>query len=386
MSLCELEAIHEVLPRLRAFGMRTIEVHGKVPEHIASCDRVRDLTLRGIDGHLWGHYFARKYKNLEKLDLGYHKETVQSERTEAMILAKSCRGLKWFKWHSCDRGGHTEQQRLLEIFQQMDAPITNLDLLFPDKPWYVANAEGFHRTLSHVDLSFDNTKSEEVLIPLKSCLLLVEVKLYGGSVHIQMDSILDYWKHLKYLNININTICLGNNCTTNNRHGLKTLEMKGRITEEVFPYISQRCPGVSSLDAHLRYLYRRSCIIDLPNLNIERLSVSAPYNDLYRLSKIVKTEKTREYYSSVDKNQIENETRWFREDLHKTSIYELKHPKIETLSDQLCKGCNRCHKQDSKGSDTNKTWPGNRNGLHMMWIRYHRVDKFILNGHRVHCF
>ncbi|KAG0183600.1 hypothetical protein DFQ29_000025 [Apophysomyces sp. BC1021] len=125
ISFCELETLHENFPHLRAFTLREILIYGELPQHITPCNKVDDLQLMFIEGHLWGQYFSRKYTNLEKLQFAFDRVPEINSESESIILAKSCRHLKQFIQ---DSGPMTIFRQVLETLVQIGAPMTTLEL------------------------------------------------------------------------------------------------------------------------------------------------------------------------------------------------------------------------------------------------------------------
>ncbi|KAG0172181.1 hypothetical protein DFQ30_011005 [Apophysomyces sp. BC1015] len=370
ISLRQFEALHEALPRLHTFEIDGIAIYGEMPERVTPCDRLRTLTLNRIDGLLWGQYFAQKYKNLEKLRFGIGKEFNGDEEAEAMVLARSCQGLRCFHfcWNPCF---YNTGERFMKIFRQIGAPIANLALFDTGPSQYAISVNRFHRTLSHISLRLDDITFEELILPLKACVLLKDLRLHGARLSIELDHILDYWKHLRHLCAITPEIRLRNNYIASNghHHRLSTLRITGLISEEVFPYLSRRCPRLSSLEADFLFYYQ-PCVIHLPNPNIEKLSVLSSANAYYKVSHVRNTNQIQE--------RNKDEARWFRVDVHRSSLYELSPQEIDILSDEYDK-----QELTSNGNSREPFTTVDRK--HIMWIQCHNVAELYLGGKRVRC-
>ncbi|KAG0163340.1 hypothetical protein DFQ30_000319 [Apophysomyces sp. BC1015] len=388
VSLCEFEKLHNDLPRLRTFIVCDAMIYGELPEEITPCDKVCNLELSHIEGFRWGGYFAQKYTNLQKLDLSF------VYGPEPIVLAKSCQLLQELTCYNFEL-------ELLETIPQIDAPIKNLTLSRPRFDMYANAVEGLHRTFTHIHLIWTyDTTFEEITDPLRACSLLVELQLDLHQSIIEVDRILDYWKYLTKLVVRTAQICMNSDCaTTNDQHGLRTLAISGWVkTDAIFPYLSQRCPRLSSLKIYFDSMEQgRTRKIYLPNLNIKTLEIYSHWVAyIYKLIQTGQTERIQEcngeYQRSIDKDQVEGGPRWFYEDGRK--FRELTYDEVKELYGHANTDTENCEawtidseQKDYKLKDSikNEELLNSMYKRHAIWIQYHYADEIFLRHRRVPC-
>ncbi|KAG0181970.1 hypothetical protein DFQ29_006367 [Apophysomyces sp. BC1021] len=356
--MCDLETLHNALPHLRSFSIKNATIYGDMPKHIAPCGNVRDLFLRPETGHLWGGYFARKYTNLEVLNLDLPDADDETlVESEAMTLARSCRHLKMFTLNHEHCEYEYAYQRLLGILREIDAPIRNLaagNLNYSSHPKAVND---FCETVSWINYSdCDELDIEDFLEPLPSCSLLVNLSISTDDESVEVDIILDHCTHLQKLDIRSHKIGISDD-TANNQHNLKTLILHGH-----------RC---------------RSCVIYFPNPSLETLRVSADFDYVCKLTRTVKTRQIREedveYYGLTDKHMIVRSTNWFRipRVIYKDLFCGKEDFPVDNISDYLSKDFDRCGVKGSQEPlDIREKDP-------IIWIECHSVDEIYLNYKRV---
>ncbi|KAG0173531.1 hypothetical protein DFQ30_007713 [Apophysomyces sp. BC1015] len=398
--MCDLETLHNALPHLRSFSIKNATIYGDMPKHIAPCGNVRDLFLRPETGHLWGGYFARKYTNLEVLNLDLPDADDETlVESEAMTLARSCRHLKMFTLNHEHCEYEYAYQRLLGILREIDAPIRNLaagNLNYSSHPKAVND---FCETVSWINYSdCDELDIEDFLEPLPSCSLLVNLSISTDDESVEVDIILDHCTHLQKLDIRSHKIGISDD-TANNQHNLKTLILHGRIQDRIFPYLSHCCSRLSYLSCGFtnicsdRFLCDccdccdtdrcRSCVIYFPNPSLETLRVSADFDYVCKLTRTVKTRQIREedveYYGLTDKHMIVRSTNWFRipRVIYKDLFCGKEDFPVDNISDYLSKDFDRCGVKGSQEPlDIREKDP-------IIWIECHSVDEIYLNYKRV---
>ncbi|KAG0172178.1 hypothetical protein DFQ30_011002 [Apophysomyces sp. BC1015] len=389
ISLGEIEALHNILPRLQTFEMIYITIYGELPQHITTRDKIHMLNLCSIKGSRWGKYFGQKYTNLQELGISFGIPTDMAARPELVYLASSCLRLKRLS-NYCKTGDGELEQNLWEIFQRVGAPMSELNFSLPNITKYKTIITDFHGTLSHVELNFDiRTRFEDIADPLSTCSLLVELDI-SLVADTEADQILDHCKHLVTLKLHSTTIYLSSdNTTANHQHGLRTLELDGQVEEAVFPYFSQRCPRLSSVTAHLPIDYR-PYVIHLPKPNINKLSLHiAESAMIYKLTQLDKTKRNQKWnrkcQCSTDQDQMEDGTRWFHENDYGSVLDEFDYYDIDSQYDQQRQCYEGCMEVDFEGCNGSPEPLKSTNGKNIVWIQCHYIDEIFLNDNRVPC-
>ncbi|KAG0172180.1 hypothetical protein DFQ30_011004 [Apophysomyces sp. BC1015] len=166
------------------------------------------------------------------------------------------------------------------------------------------------------------------------------------------------------------------------QHRLRTVGLGGKIDEAVFPYLSQRCPRLSSVEVCVANNCRLY-IVYLPNPNINNLSITThgPEN-IYQLTRTSNTEKIQKL---TYQRQFEGATRWFYEDDPK--LHELNYDEVETIFVELCNSCDICspeeeremefawrEQEESQGRIPYPICMNTTDKKHTVWIQYHNID------------
>ncbi|KAG0190057.1 hypothetical protein DFQ28_002531 [Apophysomyces sp. BC1034] len=189
--LDELEVLHKALPNLWFLSLFDVAFTGIIPEYITPCDTVRDLHLVPKFCSLWGQYCARKYSGLEKLKLSLRAADDTDTNSEALTLMRSCRRLKWFEFNCSDPGSINLYQQILEILQEIRAPVEMLQFGYYDAPLYVKAMNDFQGTLSNVRLyNLRDVIVEELVEQLRACLFLVELHMRVSKAKLPLDYVL----------------------------------------------------------------------------------------------------------------------------------------------------------------------------------------------------
>ncbi|KAG0168990.1 hypothetical protein DFQ30_004069, partial [Apophysomyces sp. BC1015] len=321
LSLGKLETIHSALPCLRILSIEGLTVSGEMPKNITPCDTVWSLSLDKIRGCSWGQYFAQKYTGINRLNLVLRVTPNEHESTEARILAKSCRSLQHFECNGNYIDGVSPYLSLAEIFQEINAPLTYLNAKTLDLSLFGKYIRSFHQTLEEISTcTFAISAPKELLGALKVCSRLVDLTLRCDQTTLDLDCILDSCKHLRNLNFTSENIHASNNSnyTTNNQHGhgLLTLSLTGDVHDDVFPFVSQRCPNLSSLVCTILYDTCRSRVRSLTCLNLDILKLdflkACCSKVIYKVTEMDRTDTTPrcdpKYHTAFDKNQSKNRT------------------------------------------------------------------------------
>ncbi|KAG0177632.1 hypothetical protein DFQ29_004621 [Apophysomyces sp. BC1021] len=293
MALSDLEMLLNSLPRLHSLTMNRFSTYGDLPEDIAPCDTLNSLVLLPFAGGLWGSYFARKYTTLKKLELRTREYDSADLLMEIMTLVKSCRHLNRFTCSQEDifSGIH---KNVLRILFENGEPLTYLDVSHYDACSYEMLVYDSHQTLSNATNSeiFINS-TEELVKPLKACLLLVDLRL---QFFLQLFG-------------------------SRSRVGLlqkpRSSPVHGTVIENImFPYLSYRCPRLSYLNCGYNVPHNNSdLVIHFPSPSLKHLKVKTGGKPIFKLTQMGKTERILErsvrYHGSIDGHKTKSWTRWY---------------------------------------------------------------------------
>ncbi|KAG0164859.1 hypothetical protein DFQ30_009310 [Apophysomyces sp. BC1015] len=318
ISLSDLEKLHSSLPRLRSFEMQNVATYGEMPEYITPCDTVCELILSPLNACLWAEYFAQKYTNLKIFTLMNHFSG--EVKADTMVFLKSCKHLEQF--HCLDSTNTIFYQDAYKTLYEIDAPLARLEFFEWSTIPYEETVNNFHRTVTNIRCAVshksDATTSDELVKPLKNCLLLTELTLIYGSCVMEADLafVLDHCQSLETLDIVGQTILVSNYHAADDRHNLRLLRIGAKdIEDSVFPYLSQRCPRLSDIDCHYRANRNKNCMVYFPSPALKRLSVQSQQDAIIRLTQTGKTEKIIKrnirYRGSVDGQKTKIWTRWY---------------------------------------------------------------------------
>ncbi|KAF7728424.1 hypothetical protein EC973_006102 [Apophysomyces ossiformis] len=247
-SFSELEIIHERFPHLCSLGMDGVCLQGDIPEHVSPCFTLQSLTFVPGGGSLqWGNYFARKYTNLETLNVSRSLTGDDHAQIETIPLALSCRKLKYLSMNL-----HPDVYRtFLGLLQEMSSPLTSVCL---DSSWDDPSAfsilHGFQKTLSAVSIRVDSGAPLDKLMEyLTRCPSLVNLHLDCRRTPVSVDWLLNQLPHLERLSIIGSNVGVSKTYLAGNKYlSLKHLSMEGEdIEDAVYCFLSAMCPRLSSL-------------------------------------------------------------------------------------------------------------------------------------------
>ncbi|KAF7728377.1 hypothetical protein EC973_006185 [Apophysomyces ossiformis] len=288
ISISELETLHDALRHLRVLKLERFQLYGEMSRTIEPCSSVRALTLRVANGDLWGDYFGQKYTQLRQLFLGIFVEYSETMRSQAQTLARSCRCLQVFNDQASFYHNTRLYQDILDVLGEIRSPLTDLRLEQCDASSYARFVSSFYGTV--LDLYYSSAEEvtvKEITEPLKLCLSLERIEIYHRFHGLQVNLFLDGCKTLQELRIYGGLIYLSEEPNVRDQHRLKILTLDGsKITNDVFPYLVQRCPYLSQLSCRYDEYTGSSSMIHFPNRNLKKLFVQCRDNAVFRVTEL----------------------------------------------------------------------------------------------------
>ncbi|KAF7727919.1 hypothetical protein EC973_006918 [Apophysomyces ossiformis] len=298
LSYSDLDNIHNNLLHLRKLCLERVALNGQLPDVIKPCNTMKELSLQPISGDSCGYYFAKKYTQLQILNVSCDTEDDDDPESAILPLIKSCRYLTYL-FLSDDELYPT----CFDILEDINAPLTELSytgLYNISQFWKTLSS--FHKTLTDITISdVQRIHFKEVITQLKLCPALVDLYLRRFDHKVDLDWILNELNGLKSLELEANIISVQQNHCTSIHRQLKTLVMQGSdVEDEVYLYLSKCCPRISYLSSYLdcpysyrfsqrySYQYRRSRMIYYPRPFLAQLNWSINGRYLFKLTQVDK--------------------------------------------------------------------------------------------------
>ncbi|KAF7730666.1 hypothetical protein EC973_001615 [Apophysomyces ossiformis] len=388
-----LEEIHSYFPRLSYFKVRYLRVYGETPQPVVPCHTVRKFSVLARQNSEWGDYFARKYPNLEELELrGSQAENSSMER-EAKRLVRSCYHLQ-----RLDMINDEVYYGLIDILLEIGAPLRGLCVYPTDTPWFTGRIYSLHQTLKNINLYGKlEIPVVEVLAQLKVCHSLTTLAMDYICPRLEVDLILTEIKGLEHLTLTIDSIGL----TNNNKGGtaiqsqLKYLGLFANdVEDEVYPYLSSHCPRLTSLECSYRHPSYRLTTIFYPNPGLKSLAVWCRFHTVFRLTQMNEAERIQlrdEGYSKLNElSETKGYTQWFGPSF--IEVLRLMDPadaeehltELTYRSDGIYrKKYEEVMVEETSGQERVEVFDSHFTPSRILLIRCHYLDDIKLNGVRI---
>ncbi|KAF7721827.1 hypothetical protein EC973_004090 [Apophysomyces ossiformis] len=393
VSFSDLETIHSCFPRLKEFEALCLQTGGEIPEHVQPCDTVRLFSVRALpEARSWGEYFGLKYPKLETLKLPCSRDENLNMAIEAKRLVRSCYQLQRIAMLNDE-----VYSSLINILLNIGAPLEEVCFGEQDKLWFPELTQSLQKTLTHVDFYCGpDIPIKDILTQLKICQSLTNLSLDRVAPRLEVDIILTELEGLKTLTLAAENIVLSSNHKDNAivRTKLEYLNMTGQeIEDEVYGWLSPRCPRLTSLELHYGWGGYQIPVIYYPNHGLKFLSVQSGVDTVYKLTQMNELERVqlqREGYNKLNElNETTGHTRWFGP--HQSRIIQPQEPvqvqesvrEIEVLNNGFYKKKSEEAKQweqellEEYGEQAYTCFP---RPARILMIRCHFVDTIRLNG------
>ncbi|KAF7723280.1 hypothetical protein EC973_002126 [Apophysomyces ossiformis] len=389
-----LETIHGYFPRLKEFEVLCLRTCGEIPEYVQPCATVRLFSVRAVpEARSWGEYFARKYPKLETLDLpGSRNENIDMA-IEAKRLVRSCyhlRRLVMINDEVC--------RALINILLEIGAPLERLWLGEQERPLFPKLSQSFRQTLTHVVFYGGPAMPiKEVLAQLKICPSLTNLSLFRVTPRLEVDHILTEIEGLKILSLAADDIGLSSNHNdeaTVRLAKIESVSLTGQeIEDEVYHWLSPRCPRLTSLELNYGLGGYRIPVIYYPNPGLKFLSVQGGLHTVFKLTQISEVERVQlqgQGYNKLNElNETTGYTRWFGPPgfqgmrVQEPAEVEQLLSEIEVLHDGFCRRKSEEAKQIEQElleECSEQAVPYTHLSARIFMIRCHFVDTILLSG------